>query len=530
MKALILKLGGWKIYFLYAPLFIILYFSAFSHLITTDWQRDEFSYCFFIPFVFLYLIFDKRKVFNSVPSIPAWKGFWLIGASIVLYWLGELGGEFYSLYVSFWLLIIGISWTHWGWRKMKVVIFPLFFLLTMFPQPNFIYIKISFKLKLLASQIGASILQLFGFSVFREGNIIDLGYTQLQVVDACSGLRFLNSLVVLGLLVAYLSRMAMWKKITLVISTVPLAIITNSFRVSMVGILYKFFGARVAEGFFHDFSGWVIFVISIILLLFEVWILQKIFSKNSTAHEQQFDLKGSLAQQKQPGQKENLAIAKEQHLKGIIRRPHFLLISGLIVMTILLSSGVEFREKIPISKSFAHFPDKIGDWSGNRQKMAQNFLDALDLSDYLLVDYQDTTSKNVNFYVAYYESQRKGESIHSPSTCLPGSGWAYKELGPGEVRLPDMNKSVKMNRALVQKGKERQLSYFWFAQRGRTLTNAYQLKLFTFLGALTKQRTDGALVRLITPIYESESLTEADERLKKFIYQVEPVLSQFLPQ
>lgn len=320
------------------------------------------------------------------------------------------------------------------------------------------------------------------------------------------------------------------EKITLVISTIPLAILTNSFRVSMVGILYKFFGVRVAEGFFHDFSGWVIFVISIILLLVEVWILQRIFLENSTAHEQQFNLKGSLAQQKQSGQKEKSPISKEQHLKGIIHQPHFLLISGLIVMTILLSTGVEFREKIPISQSFAHFPDKIGDWSGNRQKMSQKYLDALDLSDYLLVDYQDTTSKSINFYVAYYESQRKGESIHTPETCLPGSGWVYKELGPGEVRLPDMNKSVKMNRALVQKGKARQLSYFWFSQRGRTLSNAYQLKLFTFLGALTKQRTDGALVRLITPIYESESLAEADERLKKFTYQVDPVLSQFLPQ
>lgn len=339
--------GGWGIYFLYAPLLVTLYFSAFSQLITVDWQRDEFSYCFFIPFVFLYLIFDKREVFNSVPSNPAWKGFWLIGASILLYWLGELGGEFYSLYLSFWLLIIGICWTHWGWRKMKVVIFPLFFLLTMFPQPHFIYNNISVKLKLLASQIGASLLQLFGFSVFREGNIIDLGYTQLQVVDACSGIRFLNSLIVLGLLVAYLARMALWKKITLVISTIPLAILTNSFRVSMVGILYKFFGVRVAEGFFHDFSGWVIFVISIILLLVEVWILQRIFLENSTAHEQQFNLKGSLAQQKQSGQKEKSPISKEQHLKGIIHQPHFLLISGLIVMTILLSTGVEFREKYP---------------------------------------------------------------------------------------------------------------------------------------------------------------------------------------
>ena len=274
--------GGWGIFFLYAPLLAILYFSPFSWLVSVDWQRPEFSYCFFIPFIFLYLIFDKRKIFNSVPAAPTWKGLWLVGAGIVLYWLGELGGEFYSLYLSFWLLITGICWVHWGWRKMKVVIFPLLFPLAMFPQPNFIYIEISVKLKLLASQIGVFLLQLFGFSAFREGNIIDLGYMQLQVVDACNGIRFLNPLVVLGLLVAYLSRMALWKKMTLVISTVPLAVITNSFRISMVGILYKFFGSQAAEGFFHDFTGWVIFVISLVFLFVEVWILQKMFSKKCT--------------------------------------------------------------------------------------------------------------------------------------------------------------------------------------------------------------------------------------------------------
>lgn len=325
-----LKLGWWGIFFLYTPLLAILYYSPFSWLFNVDWQRDEFSYCFFIPFVFLYLIFDKNEVFNSVPANPTWKGFWLVGASIVLYWLGELGGEFYSLYLSFWLLIIGICWSHWGWQKMKVVGFPLFFLLTMFPPPNFIFIKISVQLKLIASQIGVSLLQVYGLPVFREGNIIDLGYTQLQVVDACSGLRFLNSLVVLGLLVAYLSRLSLWKKVILVLSTVPLAVLTNSFRIAAVGILYKFFGAQVAEGFFHEFTGWIIFVVAILLLLLEVWILQKIFFKNS------------FVPQKQVEQKGNIPIAKELQLKGIIRQPHFLSTSGLLVMTILLSVGVEF--------------------------------------------------------------------------------------------------------------------------------------------------------------------------------------------
>ena len=530
MKKQILKLDGWGIFFLYAPLLGILYFHVLSWLISVDWPRDEFSYCYFIPLIFLYLIYDKKGVFNSAAVNPSLKGLWLVGASIVLYWIGELAGEFYSLYLSFWLLIIGICWSHWGWRKVKVVGFPLFFLLTMFPLPNFIFITFSAKLKLLASQLGVSLLQLFGFPVFREGNIIDLGYTQLHVIDACSGLRSLNSLVVFGLLLAYLSRMAVWKKMTLVISSVPVAIITNGFRITMVAILYKFFGDQVTETFFHEFIGWSMFVIAMILLLVEKWILQNTLSGNSTAPEHKLDLNGPFERQKHFEQKLNSPISKEQYLKQIIRQPHFLLISGLLVITILLSNGVEFREKTPILKSFSCFPNKIGDWSGKSEKLSQKYLDVLDLSDYLLMDFKDTNAKDINLYVAYYESQRKGEAIHSPETCLPGSGWVFEKLGLEEIRVPDMNKSVKMNRALVQKGNARQLSYFWFSQRGQTLTNAYQLKISTFLGALTQQRTDGALVRIITPVYESEALRDADERLKRFISQAEPILSQFLPQ
>lgn len=508
-----LRLEGWGIFFWYAPLLTFLYYSTFSWLVTVDWPKDEYSYCYFIPFIFLYLAYEKKIEFAECFAEPTWKGLYLVGLSTVLFWLGELGGEFYTLYISFWLLVIGICWTHWGWQKLKVVMFPLFFLLTMFPLPNFLNNKVSVSLKLLASQIGVAIIQFFGLSAYREGNIIDLGFTQLQVVEACSGLRFLNTLLVMGLLIAYFSRMHLWKKIVLFLSTIPLAIITNSLRIATVAVLYKFFGASAAEGFFHDFSGWFIFLISLALLLLEVILLQKIFVER---HVDVLQPTVARPQQKAPSGREGLS--------------RFNVISSVIIASIVLSYGVEFREEIPIAKSFAYFPNRIGEWTGSKQEMAPAVLDELDLSDYLLADYDDGSLKSINLYVAYYESQRKGESIHSPATCLPGSGWIYKEFGEGEIRLPEIAQPVRMNRALIQKGDVRQLSYYWFPQRGRMLTNAYQLKYYAFLDALMRQRTDGALVRVITPIYETEAFEDADQRLKDFIAQLTPVLADFLPQ
>jgi len=200
-------------------------------------------------------------------------------------------------------------------------------------------------------------------------------------------------------------------------------------------------------------------------------------------------------------------------------------------LTWMLSQGIEFREKIPIKKSLAQFPLHMGEWTGSRKIMEQAFVDTLDLSDYAIVDYKNAQGKNVNFYIAYYESQRKGESIHTPATCLPGGGWIFKQAGAVTVPLPGHNQDfMRVNRAFMHKSGYRQLSYYWFPQRGRILTNAYQLKIFAFWDALTKHRTDGALVRLITPVYENEDLKEADERLEGFTKEIVPLLSQFIPE
>jgi EpsI family protein len=136
----------------------------------------------------------------------------------------------------------------------------------------------------------------------------------------------------------------------------------------------------------------------------------------------------------------------------------------------------------------------------------------------------------VNFYTAYYETQRKGESIHSPATCLPGSGWEFNQSGTARIRMPGHGDGLMpVNRAYLEKSGYRQLSYYWFPQRGRILTNAYQLKLYTFWDALTRQRTDGALVRLITPVYENEKPEDAEKRLQSFMRDIVPVLNEFLP-
>ena len=217
-------------------------------------------------------------------------------------------------------------------------------------------------------------------------------------------------------------------------------------------------------------------------------------------------------------------------IAALLHPPQFVVAVILLMATLGLAQGVEFREKIPPAKSFASFPLQVGEWSGKRERMDQIFVDELDLSDYVIVDYVNG-GRGVNFYTAYYESQRKGESIHSPETCLPGSGWEFRNAGSLTLPLADRRGGpMRVNKAFMVKGNSQQLAYFWFPQRDRVLTNAWELKLYNFWDALTRQRTDGALVRLITPVYPGEEVADADRRLVAFTKEIVPVLNEFLPK
>jgi exosortase D (VPLPA-CTERM-specific) len=263
---------------IYIGLLVAVFFTSHQFMIKW-WGQDDYNYCYLIPFVVLYLLWEKREPLRNTPSRPTWAGIAPIAFGLVLFWLGELGGEYYTMYLSSWFVLLGLCWMHLGWRKLKLIFFPIAFILTMFPPPNFIYFNLSLKLKLISSQLGVWVLQTLGKTAYREGNVIDLGFTQLQVVDACNGLRYLFPLIVLAILVAYFSKSAWWKKLIVVLSSIPISIFVNGLRIASVGLLYPIWGPQVAEGFFHDFSGWIIFMISLGILLAELWLLNFAFKE-----------------------------------------------------------------------------------------------------------------------------------------------------------------------------------------------------------------------------------------------------------
>jgi exosortase D (VPLPA-CTERM-specific) len=514
---------------LYGLLFAIMYFPAYSWLVGHDWAREDYNYCYLVPFVVLYLIWEKKSEWIKEPSARSWSGLFVLLPGILLYWVGELAGEYFSLYISSWLVVAGLLWTHAGWKKLRVMVFPLFVSLFLFPLPNFINTKLTFSLKLISSELGIKGIQLCGMSAYREGNIIDLGFTRLQVVDACSGLRYLIPLFLMGILMSYFYRAAIWKKVIIVFSTIPLAIVTNSLRIALTAVLYQSIGPAAAEGFFHDFSGWVIFMVSFGVILAEIWILGKILPGPDESFFKKTTAEGVDGEKYGKSGKGDPALETKDS-RAFLTQPQFILAAAVLAITVVVHSVVDFREKHPSSRPFNQFPVVVGGWEGKRQVIDQQLLDALQCSDYTNINYSKIDGRPVNIYVAYYESQRKGRSIHSPETCLPGSGWYFKQAGTVTIPLSGKtSSSLTVMRALMEKGDTRNLVYFWFNQRGRILTNAYEMKFYNLYDALIKKRTDGALVRIITPIASSEKIDDADKRLHLFLKDIIPTLDEFIP-
>jgi exosortase D (VPLPA-CTERM-specific) len=508
-----------------------MYYPSYDWLVRNDWAREDYNYCYLIPFVVLYLILEKKSKWLKEASVPSWGGLLVLLPGILLYWAGTLAGEFFSIYISSWLIVSGLLWAHAGWEKIKTMAFPFFVALFLFPLPHFINTKLTFNLKLISSEIGIKIIQLLGMSAYREGNIIDLGFTQLQVVDACSGLRYLIPLFLMGILVAYFYRAALWKRIVIMFSTIPLSIVTNSLRIAMTAILYPSMGPAAAEGFFHDFSGWAIFMVSFATLLAEIWMLGKIMPRP----DESFITKKGAVEVDDNVTLELLGkhgpAAEIKNAGKFFIQPQFIVAAAVLATSLALHSIVDFSEKPPLSRPFSTFPLVVGEWKGERQFLEQQFIDELDFSDYTSINYSKPDSLPINIYVAYYASQQKGKSIHSPETCLPGSGWIFKNAGTLSIPLPGKaSSSVTVMRALMEKGGNTQLVYFWFKQRGRILTNAYEMKMYNLWDALVHKRTDGALVRVISPLASLEKIEDADTRLQSIIGEILPFLNEFIPE
>ena len=243
-------------------------FRDVATLLVRDWATDDnFSHGFLIVPLALYLAWERRGPLMEAAVRPAGSGLVIVAGSLAMLAAGELGAELFLTRIALIAAVAGAVVFVFGWPYARILAFPLAVLLLMVPWPNIIFNQIAFPLQLQASRTGESVLSAMAIPVVREGNVIVLASTSLLVEEACSGIRSLLSLLTLGIVYGYLADERTWVRCTLAASTVPIAIATNGLRVAGTGIAAHYYGAAAAEGFFHTFSGWLIFVAAFALLL-----------------------------------------------------------------------------------------------------------------------------------------------------------------------------------------------------------------------------------------------------------------------
>ena len=495
-----------------------LFWDGLSYMVDLWLNTPEYSHAILIPPIAIFLAWQQKDSLERIPFEGDWRGVAVVlmgGALLVL-------GQFATIYVlvqyAYLITLAGLILAFTGARAFRLLAMPLLILVLMIPLPNFLLNDLSTKLQLLSSAVGVWIIRLFDISVYLEGNVIDLGGYKLQVADACSGLRYLFPLMTLGFLIAYFYKGSLWKRIVLFLSSVPITILMNSIRVGTIGVMVEHWGIGMAEGFLHEFQGWAVFMLSAAMLLGEIALLNRLGPESGTLRQ--------LFGVEFPAPTPKGATLHQRRVPPSFRAATGLLLIFAII-ALVLPRPVEI---IPKRVSFTEFPMQLGEWSGRSESMEGVYLDQLKLDDYLLADYTDGAGPPVNLYLSFYNSQRKGDAVHSPRACLPGGGWQMRDFGQRTLTGVEVNgRPLRVNRTIIESGDQRQLVYYWFLQRGRVVTNEFAVKLYIFWDAIVRHRTDGAMIRLIVPLPPASSEAVADRRLNEIAGRIVPMLARYVP-
>lgn len=275
------------------------YATVFAKLSRDWWQDENYSHGLLIPFIIGYILWLQRDKLVAAPVKPSiLMGGLAIVISLTALWTGVAGAELYTQRLSFLLLLAGTALYFWGGHVLRLLFVPLSLLFLALPIPVIVFNKIAFPLQLFASRCAVWSMSVLGIPVLRQGNVIELkplnsfDTKKLEVVEACSGIRSLMTLITLAVVFAYFTHprskdsqprsflqwiksYGFWRSTILVVSAVPIAILTNALRVSGTGVLAHYYGVQVADGFFHSFSGWAIYIVAFLMLFGVGWILDR---------------------------------------------------------------------------------------------------------------------------------------------------------------------------------------------------------------------------------------------------------------
>ncbi len=501
-----------------------------------DWWTDEnYSHGLLVPFVIGYVVYLEFDELKRAVSNPAF----LCGGALILFALlmllgGTLGAELFTQRISLVVMLAGIVVYFFGAKIIKSLVVPFALLLFAIPIPQIIFNRIAFPLQIYASQMAIWGIRLFEVPSVRKGNVIEIlpnGATQiiaLEVVEACSGIRSLMTLVTLALVLWYFTRTRrelnqdklfgflrnfdFWRAIILMLSAIPIAIFTNAARVTATGVLTYYYGKRATESTLHEASGWLVYVAALVLLLGLNVILKKFQPRNA------FEM-----------QSENIPKPKNENSSPKIANSFYAVLAALLIGGFVINWFNQRGEIAITHKDLSEIPAQIGDWrqKGGEIRFSPETESVLRTTDYTMREFVLPDGRLANLYIGYYASQRAGATYHSPQNCLPGAGWVMTAPEYVEIKLPS-GKSFAANKFIIENGVYSEVLIYWYQGRGRFTASEYTDKINTVWDSVLRRRSDGAMVRVMTSVGSSEA--EATAKAVDLAARAADELNEYVPE
>lgn len=494
--------------------FVLAYWVPLKALVSTWWHNDDYSYGFLIPLISLYLFWDKRAVIRTLSVGSSWAVFPLLLLLVFISLFGVLGSSSTISITALPILIILFSAFIFGIRAVRKLILPLGILVFMIPVPPIIEYHFSVFLKLISSAVGGKIIELLNIPVHVSGNVIDLGTTQLQVVDACSGMRFLFPLIALGILSTYFFEKVMWKRIVCAMAAIPIGILINALRIATTGILVNFWGTSLAEGFFHDFTGGVFFIVALAFLFLVSLILRKLPPKEPPGTSRT-STEGS-----------EFASVRKSNINPAF---YTSVLTLAIVGALTWSTGT--LPPIKIKGGIQSFPLVIGAWEGRSESVDAQITEKSGAEESFYALYKQPGIAVVTLYMGYRSSAFLDNEnfFHSPTICLPSQGWAT-EVSTHLIHDVHGLGRLKVSKIVAENMGTRDLVYFWFQTKDKTSPDKDTNRFDLTMHAIVRNNTYDLFIRPVTRISPNEATADAEKRMDGFVRDMVPTLVKFLSE
>ena len=480
---------------------VTFYWPVLRHLVRVIGKSEDHWFAFLLPAVSIYIVYRQRDQLRHQSWRPSWLGLGVIGLGFGMYIIGDILMSLFIPSLSFIVVLAGLLYLVGGKSLARSLWFPLLLLLLAIPYEGLGYGSITLGLQLISSWLAAGILRLLGLPVFLQGNIIDLGTQQLNVVAACSGLRYLVNLLIMGVIFCYFFQRRAWKVAILLLSLVPYAILGNALRLATIGIFPVF-----RDGWWHSSLGLSIFLVGFDYLKLNNWSLNYLVPEGPKP-----------ALEKAFSEPMGLTVKSRSRLS-----PYLAAALGVVFIGGYLVHSVPQAIAVPTIQSLEKFPMQLGSWQGKRQFIVDDkTIQTLNSDSYIEVNYVNPTHSQVSLLIVHYNYLGRGKFLHPPPSCFRGGGGIIEASGV-LTPYPD----CPLNYMVVKEGGKTFLVYYWFLNRGRWVAKDNTSKLGNLYDALATRRTDGSLVRLITPM--GEDSIAAHSRLAFFTEFLKGELPKFV--